>query len=164
MLLTYRTILLVLAIFGLLVSASSCSTPSPVHVSNPDSECARLRTSYPSQHGLILFSDPSTVTRAIPWCFPRTEGRGVIGYNVNVPVFRPGTLLLVLSDIRPPTQFAAVSTDATCWGDATGKKIARLGYGTQWSMPVVPGDYCISLITVEKTSADVWFTLAATRP
>ena len=101
---------------------SSHSSRSTSH-----SECARLRTSYPSQHGLVLFSDPSMVTAAIPWCFPGTAGRGVIGYNVNIPIPRPGTLLLALSDIRPPTRFAAVSIDGTCWGDNTGKKNVRLG-------------------------------------
>lgn len=157
-------VLLVSTIVGPLVGASSCGTQAPVHLIDPDSECAHLRASFPSQHGLILFSDTSTTTKAIPWCFPGTAGYGVIGYNVNISVSRPGTLLLVLSDIRPPTQFAAVSTEGTCWGDSTGKMIVRLGHGTQWSMPVVPGDYCISLITAERTSEDVWFTLTATRP
>lgn len=164
MLLTRWKILLVPTIAVLLVSTSSCSTQTPVHVINPNTECARLRTSYPSQHGLMLFSDSSTATKAIPWCFPGTAGMGVIGYNVNIQVSRPGTILLILSDIRPLTQFAAVSTEGTCWGDATGKKIVQLGYGTQWSMPVAPGDYCISLMTAEKNSEDVWFTLTVTRP
>lgn len=164
MLFTRWKILLVPAMVGLMVSALSCSNQAPIQVINPDSECARLRTSYPSQHGLILFSDPSMVTAVIPWCFPGTAGMGVIGYNVNIPISRPGTLLLALSGIRPPTQFAAVSNEGTCWGNNTGKKIVRLGYGTQWSMPVAPGDYCISLITAEKTTEDVWFTLTATRP
>ena len=164
MLATRWKLLLVPAMVGLVINALSCSTPAPIRAINTDSECARLRTSYPSQHGLVLFSDPSMVTAAIPWCFPGAAGGGVTGYNVNIPIPRPGTLLLALSDIRPPTRFAAVSIDGTCWGDNTGKTNVRLGVGTQWSIPVSPGDYCITLITAEKTADDVWFTLTATRP
>ena len=87
-----------------------------------------------------------------------------MGYNVNVPVVREGTLTLTLSDIKPPTTFGAVSVDASCWGDATGKIIHKLGYGTTRSMHVVPGDYCISLITAQPTAEDTWFTLSVQRP
>jgi hypothetical protein len=87
-----------------------------------------------------------------------------MGYNVNIPITHPGTLSLVISDIRPPTQFGAVSIDGSCWGDNTGKTYVRLGYGTEWSLPVIPGNYCISLIKAENKTEDVWFTLTATRP
>jgi len=162
--LTGSRIPLITAFVWLLLGVSSCITQQSVHVVDPASDCARLRTSYPSQHGLVLFTDSLTTTKSIPWCFPKTAGFGVIGYNINIPIPRPDTLSLVLSDINPPMQFAAVITEGTCWGDATGKSIVRLGYGTQWSLPVTPGDYCISLITAEKSVEDVWFTLTATRP
>lgn len=152
---------------GLLTFLSGCalfSVREPVHVADPTSPCAVLRKSYPSKYGLVLFEDPSTKAVSIPWCFPKTAGRGVIGYTVNIPITRPGTFTLVLSDITPPTRFAAVSIAGTCGGDNTGKSYYRLGYGTEWSMPVVPGDYCISLIKSENEKEDVYFTLTATRP
>jgi hypothetical protein len=142
----------------------ACSTPTIVHVTDPESPCARLRVSYPSEHGLVLFTDTSTTSASIPWCFPGTEGTGVMGYNVNVPVVREGTLTLTISDIRPPRIFGAVSVDASCSGNATGKIIRRLGYGTTWSMHVVPGNYCISLIPDQPTAEDTWFSLAVERP
>ncbi|MCC7201614.1 MAG: hypothetical protein IT393_02970 [Nitrospirae bacterium] len=89
---------------------------------------------------------------------------GVYGYNVNVHVSDPGTLTLVLSDIRPPKLFAAVSIAATCAGGDVGQSYVRLGYGTQWSIAVVPGDYCISLIKSGNDKEDVWFTLTVSRP
>ena len=143
---------------------TGCSTATPVHVIDPESPCARLRVSYPGEHGLVLFTDTSTTSASIPWCFPGTSGFGVIGYNVNVPVMRVGTLTLTISDIRPPTTFGAISVDASCSGNATGKTIQNLGYGTTWSMHVVSGDYCISLITDQPTAEDTWFTLTVERP
>jgi len=147
-----------------LLSLAGCSTPTIVHVADPNSPCARLRVSYPSEHGLVLFTDASTTSVSIPWCFPGTVGTGVLGYNVNVPVVREGTLTLTLSDIRPPMTFGAVSVDASCSGDATGKIMHKLGYGATWSLQVVPGDYCISLITAQATAGDTWFTLTVQRP
>jgi hypothetical protein len=87
-----------------------------------------------------------------------------MAYNINVSITHPGTFSLVLSDIRPTTQFAAVSIDGSCAGDSTGKRYVRLGYGTQWSMLVVPGNYCLTLVKTENYAEDVWFTLTATRP
>lgn len=162
----YVTFLLLLTA-DLLTCLSGCSfflDPVPVHVADPTSACERLRTSYPSKHGLILFEDPSSKIRSILWCFPRTAGMGVQGYNVNIHVTDPGTLTLVLSDIRPPMQFAAVSIAATCAGGEVGQRYVRLGYGTQWFMPVVPGDHCILLIKSGNEKDDVWFTLTITRP
>ena len=150
--------------FATLLGLVACSTPIPVHVIDPSSPCARLRVSYPSEHGLVLFKDTTTTSASIPWCFPGTSGFGVIGYNVNVPVAREGTLTLTISDIRSPTTFGAVSVDASCSGNATGKIMHKLGYGTTWSLPVVQGDYCISLITAEPTAEDTWFTLTVERP
>ena len=147
-----------------LLGLVACSTPTPVHVIAPESACARLRVSYPSEHGLVMFTDTSTTSASIPWCFPGTSGFGVIGYNVNVPVMRTGTLTLEISDIRPPTTFGAISVNASCSGNATGKTIHKLGFGTAWSMHVVPGDYCISLITAQPTAEDTWFTLTVERP
>jgi hypothetical protein len=112
----------------------------------------------------VLFTDASTTSVSIPWCFPGTAGAGVLGYNVNIPVVREGTLTLAISDVRPPTSFGAVSVDASCAGDATGKTLRKLGYGTSWSVQVVPGDYCISLITAQPTSQDTWFSLTVERP
>ncbi len=141
---------------------------SPPHPSfNSDSTAtdrSRLRTSYPSEHGLVLFPDASIKTRSIPWCFPATNGFGVIAYNVNIPITDPGTLSLAPSDIRPATQFAAVSIDGTCAGNNTGKTFLRLGYGTQWSMAVEPGNYCLTLGKAANHAEGVWFTLTATRP
>jgi hypothetical protein len=150
----------VAALLGLV----ACTVPTPVHVIDPNSPCARLRESYPADYGLVLFTDTSTTSASIPWCFPGTAGFGVIGYNVNVPVAREGRLSITISEIRPPTTFGAISIDETCKGDATGKTFYRLGYGTAWSMPVVPGNYCITLITAEKTTEDVWFRLTVERP
>jgi hypothetical protein len=164
MLLKRSKLLLLPVCIGLLLGFSSCSTQTIVHVIDPTSACARLRTAYPSEHGLVLFPDSSSSTRSIPWCFPGVTGFGVIGYNINISVPRAGALTLILSDIRPPTQFAAVSVNGSCAGDNTGKSIVRLGYGTQWLLPDASGDYCISLITAEKSTEDVWFTLTATRP
>jgi len=147
-----------------LLGLVACSMPTPVDVIDPDSPCARLRESYPSAHGLILFTDTSTTSASIPWCFPGTSGFGVIGYNVNVPVVREGTLTLTISDTRPPTTFGAISVDATCSGNSTGKTIHKLGYGTTWSMHVVEGDYCITLITAQPTAGDTWFSLTVERP
>jgi hypothetical protein len=154
-------------LIGFMVFLSGCSffrDPVPVHVADVTSACTSLRTFYKSEHGLVLFEDTSVKVISIPWCFPRTTGIGVLGYNVYIRVSHPGTFTLVLSDIRPATQFAAVSIAGHCAGDNTGKSYVRLGYGTQWSMPVVPGDYCISLIKSENDKEDVWFTLTATRP
>ena len=147
-----------------LLGLMACSMPTPVHVTNPDSPCARLRVSYPSEHGLVLFTDTSTTSASIPWCFPGTSGTGVIGYNLNVPVVREGTLTLTISDIRPPMTFGAISVDASCSGNATGKTMRKLGYGITWSMHVVPGDYCISLITSQPSAEDTWFSLTVERP
>lgn len=157
----------VLVLIGLLISLGGCalfSAPVPVHEVDPCSPCARLRMSYPSRHGLVLFEEPSSKSASIPWCFPRTAGRGVLGYAINIAITHPGTFTLVLSDIRPPTQFVAVSIAGACGGDNTGKSYHRLGYGTQWSMPVVPGDYCIDLFKSKNEKEDVHFTLTATRP
>jgi len=157
----------VMVLIGLLIFINGCSLfryPVPVHVIDDNSACARLRTSYPSEHGLVLFNDQSTKVRSIPWCFPKTAGMGVLGYTINIRITRSGTFTLVLSDIMPPTQFAAVNIDGNCYGDNTGKSYVWLGYGTQWSMPVAPGDYCISIIKSENDKEDVWFTLTATRP
>ncbi|WPP46597.1 hypothetical protein [Pseudomonas sp. AN-1] len=153
-----------LTLLALLLGAASCNVQQPVQVIDPSSACERLRTSYPSAHGLVLFAADAPRARSIPWCFPGTRGFGVIGYNINIPVQRAGMLDIALSEIRPPVRFAAVSIDVSCAGDSTGKRFVRLGFGTQWSLPVEPGDYCISLITEEKTVQDVWFTLTVTRP
>jgi hypothetical protein len=147
-----------------LLGLVACSATTLVHVTDPDSPCARLRVSYPSEHGLVLFTDTSTTSASIPWCFPGTSGTGVIGYNVNVPVVRAGTLTITISDTRPPTTFGAISVDASCSGNATGKTIHKLGYGTAWSIQVVPGDYCISVITVQPAAEDTWFNLTVERP
>jgi hypothetical protein len=157
----------VLVLTASLAALSGCayfSAPEPVHVVDPTSPCAGLRASHPSRHGLVLFEDSSTKSVSIPWCFPATAGRGVPGYNVNIPVTHAGTFTLVLSDVSPPTQFAAVGIAGTCAGDHTGKRYERLGYGTRWSMRVVPGDYCITLIKSENEKEDVTFMLTATRP
>lgn len=93
---------LVAVLLVILTPLSGCSFlrgPVPVDVTDPTSACARLRTSYPSAHGLILFSDTSAKTTSIPWCFPGTAGFGVLGYNVNIPITDPGTFSLVLSDL-----------------------------------------------------------------
>lgn len=156
-----------LSLLGLWILLAGCaifSAPVPVHVADPGSPCEGLRTSYPSRHGLVLFENPSTKSVSIPWCFPGTAGRGVLGHTVNIAITHPGTFTLVLSDITPPTQFVAVAIDGPCWGDNTGKSYNRLGYGTRWSMPVVPGDYCINLFKSENQKEDVYFTLSATRP
>jgi hypothetical protein len=87
-----------------------------------------------------------------------------MAYNINISITHPGTFSLALSDIRPNTQFAAVSIDGACSGDKTDKRYVRLGYGTGWSMPVVPGNYCLTLVKAENYSEDVWFTLTAIRP
>jgi hypothetical protein len=148
----------------LLGLVAGCGSQEVVHVVDPGSACARLRASYPGHHGLELFSDDAATTRAMPWCFPGTAGFGVIGYNVNIATPRAGTLLVALTDINPPVEFAATSTEGTCWGDSTGKDIVQLGHGTQWSLPVARGAYCISLVTAEKRADDVWFTMTVTRP
>jgi hypothetical protein len=83
---------------------------------------------------------------------------------VNIPIPREGALTVTLSVISPPTVFGAVSVDAACAGDATGKTVRQLGYDTTWTMPVVPGDYCVSLITAQRMAEDVWFTLTVLRP
>lgn len=110
-----------------------------------------------------MFENTSTKSVTVPWCFPGTAGHGVLGYSVNIPITRSGTLALVLSAIEPPTQFAAVSIAGFCAGDNTGKSHHELGYGPQWSMPVVSGDYCISLIKSENENEDVHFSLTVTR-
>lgn len=141
-----------------------CCAPAPVHIAEPTSACARLRTSYPSDYGLILFSDPTTTTRSIQWCFPGTGGFGIMAYNINIPITNSGTFSLVLSNIVPTTRFAARSINATCASSPIGKSYVGLGNGTQWAMPVVPGNYCLTLGKLENEKEDVWFTLTAIRP
>jgi hypothetical protein len=111
-----------------------------------------------------VFADASATSTSIPWCFPGTAGFGILGYNLNVTVVREGTLTIDVSDVRPPKTFGAHSVDAHCAGDTTGKSILGLGYGTSWSMHVVPGEYCISLIPRHPTPDDTWFTLTVQRP
>ena len=151
------------SLLTLLLALPCCSLAPVVHEVNPTSECARLRTSYPSNYGLLLFSDATTASRSIPWCFPATSGFGVQGYAVQISVSRSGVLSVVLSNITPPTQFAVVSVAGACAADNTGKSFVRHGYGTQWSMRVEPGDYCLSMVSGNQAK-DVWFTLTATRP
>jgi hypothetical protein len=98
-----------------------------------------------------------------------TRSRSPLSRSLSVAANHRSTvsvslLLVLLSDIRPTTQFAAVSIDGTCAGDNTGKSYVRLGYGTKWSMVVVPGNYCLTLIKSDNDAEDVWFTLTATRP
>lgn len=143
---------------------AGCTSPAPVHVTNPESPCARLRASYPGHFGMDVFGDTSATSASIPWCFPSTVGPGILGYNLNVTVVREGTLTIGVSDVRPPTIFGATSIDANCAADATGKSYHGLGFGTGWSMHVVPGEYCISLIPKHPVSNDIWFTLTVQRP
>ncbi|MGV8075319.1 MAG: hypothetical protein AB2L11_12275 [Syntrophobacteraceae bacterium] len=158
------TVPLLLLSLTLICGLCSCHDAVPVDEIDPTSACAGLRTSYPSEHGLVLFSDMSATTKSIPWCFPGSSGFGVLGYNINIPISRPGVFSLVLSDIRPATQFALVGIDGSCSGDNTGKSYVRHGYGTQWSMSVSPGNYCFTLIKADHEEDDVWFKLTATRP
>lgn len=161
----HLTLLALLAV-SFLTCLSGCiynPEPFPVHIADDTSACSRLLGSYPSDYGLTLFQDPLSKSRSIPWCFPGTVGTGLLGHNVNIHVTHPGTLTLALSDIRPPTQFAAVSIANTCKGVEAGQSIVRLGFDTRWSMPVVAGDYCISLYPGNERQ-DVWFTLTVTRP
>jgi len=142
---------------------AACQSYTPVRVVEPESDCARLRSSYPSDYGLMMFRDSAAAVESIPWCFPKTAGFGVIGYNVNIPIPRPGTLSISITDVRPPVAFAAASMEGTC-ASSTSDTVVRLGSGTRWSMPVSSGNYCISLVTVGKAAGDVWFTLTVERP
>jgi hypothetical protein len=143
----------------------SCSLAQrPVHVVDPGSACETLRRSYPSAHGLLLFEGSTMDTRSIPLCFPASSGFGVMGHNLQVLVARPGDLSIVLSEISPPTEFALWSIAAACAADATGKSMVQLGRGTQWSLKVEPGEYCLSMFRTANREADVWFTLTVTRP
>jgi hypothetical protein len=151
------------SLLALLLDLPCCSLTSVVHEVNPTSECAKLRTSYPSNYGLLLFSDATAASRSIPWCFPATSGFGVQAYTVQISVSRPGVLSIVLSDIRPPTQFAVQSIAGACAADNTGKSYVGHGSGTHWSLPVEPGNYCLTMIS-GNPAQDVWFTLTATRP
>ena len=143
----------------------SCSLGQrPVHVVDPGSACETLRRSYPSAHGLLLFEDATADTRSFPLCVPAASGFGLMGHNLQVSVVRPGALSIVLSQIRPPTEFVLQRVDAACRADATGRSIVTLGRGTQWSAQVEPGDYCLSLSRTSNQETDVWFTLTVTRP
>ena len=139
-------------------------TPTPVHTVDATTPCERLRTSYPSAHGLIVFPEPGVTRRAIAWCNARVEGRGVQGYALNVAIERAGLVHLTVSDARPATRFRLLVTPVHCEGDSTGKSIHNLGAGTDWTMDVVPGDYCFNLFKDENQDQDVWFTLTVTRP
>lgn len=147
-----------------MLALASCRRPVPVHEVDPASPCAQLTGSYPSEHGLVVFADDTATVRAMPLCFPGVEGFGVMGRGFNVAVTRPGTLALVITDVRPATRFAAASIDGHCRADNTGKRYRQLGHGTAWTLPVVPGAYCISMIPETKSTQDTWFTLTVTRP
>lgn len=147
-----------------LLALVACSMPVPVHVIEPDSACSRLRDAYPSEHGLVLFKDAAATSATIPWCFPATAGVGMMGYSMNVPVAREGTLTLSMTNMRPPRSFGAFIVDASCRGDATGKIIHRIGIGTSWSMHVLPGSYCITLIPAKAITEDTWFDFTVERP
>lgn len=133
-------------------------------VVDADSPCAQLVGSYPSEHGLVVFTDDSSTVRAIPLCFPGVSGRGLLGRNLNVAVPRAGTLSITITDVRPAIRFGASSIAGHCRADNTGKSIVPLGAGPSWSLPVDAGHYCITLITETMTSRDTWFTLTVTRP
>ena len=137
---------------------------SATEIRETDQEGTRGRTSYLSEHGIVLFPDPAATTTSTPWCLPETGGFGVIAYNINLAITHTGTFSLVLSDLSPATRFARVSIDVPCAGNDTGKSFVREGYGAQWSMPVVPGDFCLTNAKVENDVDDVWFTPTATRP
>ena len=137
---------------------------SPVQIVEPASACSRLRESYPSRHGLILFAETTATVSSIPWCFPATKGFGVIGYNLNIALARPGVFSLVLSDIRPPTRFHLITIAGGCAEDNTGKRHVNLGTGTEWVLTLAEGNHCFSLFKAENQAKDVWFTLTATRP
>ncbi len=158
-----RTLVVIAMPVCALLSCTLFRTSGPVHVSDPGSECERLRTSYPTDYGLLLFADATTERRSIPWCFPAASGFGVMGYNVQVSVSRAGNLSIVLSDIAPPTEFRLVSAAGTC-RRPTGRTFLGHGQGTQWSLNVEPGDYCFSMTKVANRESDVWFTLTVTRP
>ncbi len=153
-----------LSVQAMLAGCALLRDPVPVDVIDPASECARLRERHSSALGFRFFPDAADTVHAIPWCFPGTRGMGVLGYNVELPVTLAGTLTIAFTDIRPPVRFAAVSVAGRCAADNTGKSIQRLGHGTELSTPVTPGDYCISIITVESSAQDVWFTMTLTRP
>ena len=150
------------AVILILCGLAACRTP--VHTIEPGSACNRLRASYPSQHGLILFTETTATVLSIPWCFPATKGFGVHGYTINIPVERPGTFSLVLSDIRPPTQFHLTTIAGGCAEDNTCKSNVYLGAGTEWALTLAGGNHCFSLFKAENEAEDVWFTLTATRP
>jgi hypothetical protein len=158
-----HTLLVIEMLVCALPSCTLLRAPEPVHVVDPGSECVRLRTSYPSDYGLLLFADATTERRSIPWCFPAVSGSGVQGYNVQVSVSHAGELSVVLSDITPPTEFALRSVAGTC-RVPTGKTIAGHGQGTQWSLSVEPGDHCFSMFKATNVKSDVWLTLTVTRP
>ncbi len=146
------------------VGCAALRDPVPVHVIDPASECARLRERHSYAQGFRFFPDAADTVQAIPWCFPATRGQGVLGYNVELPVTRAGTLTIALTDISPSVRFAAVSVAGRCTADNTGKAIQRLGHGTTWSMTVTPGDHCLTMITAKPSATDVWFTMTVKRP
>jgi len=149
---------------ALLVFCGLTACRIPVHPIEPTSACSRLRGAYPSEHGLILFPDTTTTTASIPWCFPAAKGSGLIGYNVNIPIARPGVFSFTLSDIRPPTRFKLTTIAGGCAEDNTGKSYVGLGTGTEWALTLAPGNHCFTLMKAENKAEDVWFTLTATRP
>lgn len=153
-----------LAAAATLTGCAALRDPVPVHVIDPASECALLRQRHSTALGFRFFPDAADTVHSIPWCFPGTRGQGVLGYDVDLPVTRAGTLTIALTDIRPPVRFAAVSVAGRCAADNTGKAIRRLGSGPTWSMAVTPGDYCVSMVTAEPSAADVRFTMTVTRP
>ena len=100
-----------------------CWGPRPVHVADPGSECAPLRRSHPSRHGLVLFPDEMAQTTSIVT---------LLLENAGVPL--PGETMLLFASFLAYQQhelklslIIAVGTLACTVGDNIGYLIGFRG-------------------------------------
>ncbi len=108
------------------------------------------------------FSDPNATSQTIPWCM--SAGSGYVVLSINVPVIRAGDVKLTITDIRPSTKFALSVLTKGCDTPQSGpERFFGLGTGTDWTIPLPPGDYCF-LLSKDNTESEVWVTLVLQRP
>lgn len=152
-----------LGLTTLLALGACLRAPRPVEFDRA-SACGRLATSYPSEHGLVVFADTIATEARIPWCFPAVGGAGTLGFAFHVPVPRAGRVTITLAEVRPATRFHLRAIDGGCRDDNTGRTEVGLGDGTSWVLDAHAGRYCLSLYKLDHRDADAWTTLTVVRP
>jgi hypothetical protein len=128
------------------------------------SPCWATRRTWTGEYGQELFTSDDLTEIAKPDCFPLLSTGGVLGWNFNLRLPRPGTFHLEFLEVRPPVEFSASLKTCGCAETCAGAQIFGLGKGTAWTRELPVGSYCLTVFPPDPQPDDVVVTVFATRP